>query len=186
MAWFGPMFGIQSGDDPSTTFLDRIVALLKFGWFFGDIDKEQSEVLLRDFRKKPGTFLVRVNLGGNVEPNTSPFTISKVNKNKEIEHVRVYHTKDRSGYFMQIKTKNGDRQVFSRGGLNKLIKKLKQKGILRTGGGVPGQKYKVIFEEEEAISKYVEADKEQGSTPSDNSDGNEPSISGGVGDSCSS
>jgi len=106
--------------------------------------------------------LVRVNLGGSIEPIESPFTISKVN-NQKIEHMRVYHYKDRSGYFIQYKSKNITTQVSAKGGLEKLILKLKRKGILRKNGGIPGQKYKSIFENEKLeddAAIYHEMDKE--------------------------
>jgi len=107
--------------------------------------------------------LVRVNLGGSgIEPIESPFTISKIN-NQKIEHMRVYHYKDRSGYFIQYKSKTATTQVYARGGLEKLISKLKRKGILKKNGGVPGQKYKSIFESEENddVSIYLQIDKDE-------------------------
>jgi len=115
MAWFGPMMAL-SWERSRVTFIDRILSILKHGWFFGDIEREESETLLRDFRRKTGTFLVRVNLGGSIEPLESPFTISKVN-NQKIEHMRVYHYKDRSGYFIQYRSKNLTTQVSAKGGL---------------------------------------------------------------------
>jgi len=161
MTWFGPMTAL-SWERPKTIFIDRIVSLLKHGWFFGDIEREESETLLRDFKKKPGTFLVRVNLGGLIEPIESPFTISKVNSNQKLEHMRVYHYKDKSGYFIQYKSKSIT-QVYARGGLEKLVSKLKRKGILRKNGGVPGQKYKSIFESEENsdVSIYHQIDSDE-------------------------
>jgi hypothetical protein len=125
MSWFGPMKAL-SWEKKKITFIDRIVSILKHGWFFGDIEREESEALLRDFKRRSGTFLVRVNLGGSIEPMESPFTISKVN-NQRIEHIRVYHYRDRSGYFIQIRNRTVTTQVYSKGGLEKLITKLKKK-----------------------------------------------------------
>jgi len=161
MAWFGPMTAL-SWEKPKVTFLDRMLSVLKHGWFFGDIEREESEALLRDFKKKPGTFLVRVNLGGTTEPEVTPFTISKVN-NLKLEHMRVYHYKDRTGYFIQVQTRTGPRQVYARGGLEKLISKLKRKGVLRKNGGVPGAKYKSIFEGggNDEISVYLQIDNDE-------------------------
>jgi len=161
MAWFGPMTAL-SWEKPKVTFLDRMLSVLKHGWFFGDIEREESEALLRDFKKKPGTFLVRVNLGGTTEPEVTPFTISKVN-NLKLEHMRVYHYKDRTGYFIQVQTRTGPRQVYARGGLEKLISKLKRKGVLRKNGGVPGAKYKSIFEGggNDEISIYLQIDNDE-------------------------
>uniref|UniRef100_A0A6B2L036 Protein kinase domain-containing protein n=1 Tax=Arcella intermedia TaxID=1963864 RepID=A0A6B2L036_9EUKA len=161
MAWFGPMTAL-SWEKPKVTFLDRIVAVLKHSWFFGDIEREESDALLRDFKKKPGTFLVRLNLGGSTEPFVSPFTISKVNNTQKFEHMRVYHYKDRTGYFIQVNTKTGLSQLYSRGPIDKLISKLKLKGLLRTSGGVPGQKYKSLFESgtEDDVSIYLQLDRD--------------------------
>jgi serine/threonine protein kinase len=161
MAWFGPMMALP-WEKHRITFMDRIVSILKHGWFFGDIEREESEALLRDFKRKTGTFLVRVNLGGSIEPMESPFTISKVN-NQKIEHIRVYHYKDRSGYFIQLKSKTTTTQVYAKGGLEKLISKLKKKGVLRKNGGVPGQKYKSIFESEENddVAIYLQIDRDE-------------------------
>jgi len=174
MAWFGPMTAL-SWEKPKITFLDRVISVLKHGWFFGDIEREESEALLRDFRKKPGTFLVRVNLGGNLEPEVSPFTISKVN-NQKLEHMRVYHYKDRTGYLIRVKTKTGERQVYARGGLEKLISKLKRIGVLRKNGGVPGQKYKTIFENDDIAFIYLQIDNDEAvdDMEDENSGGSEP------------
>lgn len=162
LAWFGPLIS-NAGDKKPITFLDRIINIMKYGWFFGDMEREECETLLTDLKKKAGTFLVRVNLGGSVGPEVSPFTISKVNKSGNVEHHRVYHLKNYSGYYIQVKTKeNEKRNVESLGGLDQLVKKLKKKRILRKDGGVPGQKYKKIFlqneEEQNATSIYLEAD----------------------------
>eukprot|EP01125_Pyxidicula_operculata_P013678 TRINITY_DN4545_c0_g1_i1.p1 TRINITY_DN4545_c0_g1~~TRINITY_DN4545_c0_g1_i1.p1 ORF type:complete len:525 (+),score=61.35 TRINITY_DN4545_c0_g1_i1:61-1635(+) len=145
LAWFGPMLAYP-WEKGGVTFLDRILELLQYGWFFGDIEREEAENLLRDFKKKPGTFLVRCNLGGQVEPTTSPFTLSLVNKNS-LEHLRIYQTKERTGYYLQIKTKSGTKQITTEGSLSQLIVKLKQKGALKKDGAVPGQKYKAFFDE---------------------------------------
>jgi len=172
MAWFGPMTAL-SWEKPKVTFMDRIVSILKHGWFFGDIEREESETLLRDFKRKPGTFLVRVNLGGSTEPLESPFTISKVNGNQKLEHMRVYHYRDKSGYFIQYKSnKSATTQIYARGGLEKLISKLKRKGILRKNGGVPGQKYKSIFESDQFddVSIYLQIDKDEPFEVDDDSD----------------
>jgi serine/threonine protein kinase len=182
MAWFGPMMAL-SWERPRVLFLDRIVSILKHGWFFGDIERDDSEALLRDYskkKKKTGTFLVRVNLGGSgIEPFESPFTISKVN-NQKIEHMRVYHYKDRSGYFIQYKSKTATTQVYAKGGLEKLISKLKRKGILRKNGGVPGQKYKSIFESEENadIAIYLQIDKDEEPCEVDNADSDTDEVLG--------
>jgi hypothetical protein len=49
---------------------------------------------------------VRLNLGGSVDAHISPFVISTVSKDqRKIEHIRVYHTKDRKGFSIQVQTK---------------------------------------------------------------------------------
>jgi len=86
--------------------------------------------------------------------------------------MRVYHYKDRSGYFIQYKSKSTTTQVYAKGCLEKLISKLKRKGILRKNGGVPGQKYKSLFESEENtdVSIYLQMDKDEPCDPEDDSD----------------
>ena len=132
LAWFGPIgpmngvsngflpafLTLSSGEKRSVTFLDRILAIMRFGWFFGDMEREECEALLLDLKKKAGlrpsqpihfspnlflgTFLVRVNLGGSVGPEVSPFTISKVNRSGNVEHHRVYPLKNHSGLLPDI------------------------------------------------------------------------------------
>jgi len=111
--------------------------------------------------------LVRFNLGGNVKPKISPYVISKVNKQQKIEHHRVYHWKDNTGFSIQISTQRKDisDHLGAKGDITDLIKLLKDKDILSKRGGVPGQKYKRLFENENGRSMYLEEDCYSGSTP---------------------
>jgi len=76
LIWFGEFKEIVS---TMTTYMHS-------DWFHGSITRERSEVLLGDCR--PGTFLVRLNLGGNSNVETHPLTISFVNSGKTL-HVRL-------------------------------------------------------------------------------------------------
>jgi len=77
--WFGP---IPTGESKGSIFLDGIRITLSKEWFHGNISRESSLALLGN--QKPGTFLVRVKTD-----KTSPFVISRVNKQKIIDHVRI-------------------------------------------------------------------------------------------------
>jgi hypothetical protein len=78
MAWFGPMSAL-SWKKPKVNFLDRILSVLKYGWFFGDIEREEW-VLKKN--QAPGTCKLR----GQHEPNLT--LISKV-KNQKIEYMSL-------------------------------------------------------------------------------------------------
>jgi hypothetical protein len=107
--WFGPL------KSSAGTIFDRIEACLRENWFFGEISTTQAgtfsfpldlrfalfllfhpEHLLDTQKYQPGTFLVRLNLGGSEGIETSPFTISKISTNG-ISHIRVYHGKEGKG-----------------------------------------------------------------------------------------
>lgn len=53
--------------------LQRLTNLMKYNWFHGDIDKNRSELLLRQAKKN--SFLVRFSY---TSPTQTPFTLSKV------------------------------------------------------------------------------------------------------------
>lgn len=85
-------------------------------WFHGDIERPGSETLLEP--QKPGTYLVRVSL---TEPEKTPFTISKVGKDGKISHQRINLMKDRSGYYVYLKSSKGQKKIEAQGGLEALI-----------------------------------------------------------------
>lgn len=91
-----------------------MIRIMSQPWFFGPIERPEAEDVLLA-KKKKGTFLVRLNLGGSEEPSISPFVISKINKNQQVEHIRVYV--DPTGliyYFLFVFCKFSEVITFSR------------------------------------------------------------------------
>eukprot|EP01125_Pyxidicula_operculata_P008052 TRINITY_DN2723_c0_g2_i1.p1 TRINITY_DN2723_c0_g2~~TRINITY_DN2723_c0_g2_i1.p1 ORF type:complete len:520 (-),score=121.37 TRINITY_DN2723_c0_g2_i1:64-1623(-) len=132
LKWFGPLTGQK------VSIFDRVTNLLKQPWFHGDIERQACENLLSSFKK--GTFLVRFSL---TEPDRTPFTISKVNKNGAINHQRVYVQPDGKGYYVHVKYKSGTKKVEVPGSFEALFKKVKSDLRLKTV--CPGSQYLVLF-----------------------------------------
>lgn len=155
LSWFGPM-DAHPWEAGNTTFLDRAKAIMSKPWFFGDIERTEAEdFLLNSNKKKKGTFLVRLNLGGSEEPSISPFIISKLNKEQRVEHIRVYP--DPVGFHIRTKVKgsSGKSQMgieSSQGNVPSLIKRLKSRDVL--SDGLCCQKYKKLVEGIEGASMY--------------------------------
>eukprot|EP01127_Copromyxa_protea_P015406 TRINITY_DN442_c0_g1_i2.p1 TRINITY_DN442_c0_g1~~TRINITY_DN442_c0_g1_i2.p1 ORF type:complete len:455 (+),score=52.36 TRINITY_DN442_c0_g1_i2:909-2273(+) len=157
MSWFGPLEG-RPYEPPGTTFLDRLFQVVIRSWFFGDIERAEAEQLLRAEAKKRGMFLVRCNLGGNVTPFVSPFTISCVAKNQRIVHHRVYVKEDKesSTYYIQVTVKGVAQTWSARGGLPDLVNHLKSEGILNKKG-LTCVRFKSLFTTtNENIAQYDE------------------------------
>jgi len=161
LCWFGPM-GSHSWDPPNVNFLVRLLSIMSRPWFFGEIDRQECEDILR-CKKKKGTFLVRLNLGGQEEPSVSPFIISKLNKEGRVEHIRVYPMEgfpnvypNQTGFFIHAKVKtakgvqNADEAVI--GDFEALLKRLKSKEVISEG--LLCQRYKSLFAEIEGASMY--------------------------------
>jgi len=89
-AWFGPL---QQGTDTTVLFLN-VVNLLKEKWFHGDLSQQESEDRLSDHPK--GTYLIRFS-------SSAPgcFTISHIQKNKQVCHQRVTHVPSKGFYFRE-------------------------------------------------------------------------------------
>eukprot|EP01095_Lingulamoeba_sp_RSL-Kostka_P012223 TRINITY_DN479_c0_g1_i2.p1 TRINITY_DN479_c0_g1~~TRINITY_DN479_c0_g1_i2.p1 ORF type:complete len:455 (-),score=155.91 TRINITY_DN479_c0_g1_i2:272-1636(-) len=87
-AWFGPL---SESNDPRSL-LRRMENILKQKWFHGDITTVEAEDRLTSQNK--GTFLIRFS-------TSSPgcFTISHINKQKQLTHQRVTHVPSKGFYF---------------------------------------------------------------------------------------
>jgi len=81
--WFGPV----KTDD--CDILDRIESTMKCDWFFGGYSSDEAEAVLKLYKDRPGTYLVRLNMGGNNPIEKSPFTISRIDERGKIVHTRV-------------------------------------------------------------------------------------------------
>jgi len=92
--WFGHI--IQG----EVNILQRMEEVLKQKWFFGLITVDVAEKVLQSMTE-PNAFLVRLNAGGSTAIETSPFTISRKDKDNAIVHTRVYPSKT-GGYYVKI------------------------------------------------------------------------------------
>jgi len=120
---------------------------MKMEWFHGDISrKETSNIVLNS-----GVFLVRFNLGERESIRDFPFTISRVNKNGGLDHIRV--GRDNSNcLYVDMKTKEGVRRITSNC-VDELIDSVKNSLFLKTAAG--GRKY---FRETSNIGYYDQSD----------------------------
>jgi len=120
-------------------------------WFHGDLPRQKfGSNIIRSFKKKKGTYLIRLSTTDPIEK--TPFTISKVNKKGIINHQRVFVNRDRSGFYIVIKSKDDggkDKKLEARGGIEVLISKVASDLGLRYC--CPGRKYNELF-----ISNKVE------------------------------
>jgi len=153
LSWFGPLQN-QPYEPDNKNFLDRLLKIMCRPWFFGDIERSECEDLLNSSKKKKGTFLVRLNLGGSEEPLLSPFCISKINKEGRVEHIRVYV--EPTGFHIHTKVKTAKGTINSnesvQGDFLTMIKRLKSKDVISEG--MICQKYQGIFSEMEASAMY--------------------------------
>lgn len=119
--WFGPLRRPGTG----VTLLERVEGLLRRPWFFGDVTATEAEAKLEPHRGKPGTFLVRLNLGTNESIERSPFTISRVAQGGEYYHTRVYPSrKGEAGYWLKVRVADQEQSLKQSGELEDLVTKL--------------------------------------------------------------
>jgi len=81
--------------------MDRLESVMKKDWFFGDLGSSEAENKLKTIGK-PGTFLVRLNMGGQEAIEKTPFTITRLDEKGKAYHTRVYPKED-SGSLIKIK-----------------------------------------------------------------------------------
>lgn len=89
LKWFGPMAPHPRFPHVNSTLPERIVLLMSQPWFFGPIGSHQAAVYLKSHVDQPGTFLVRLNPGGNEAIESAPLTISRMNDDRTITHIRI-------------------------------------------------------------------------------------------------
>eukprot|EP00029_Vermamoeba_vermiformis_P009351 TRINITY_DN4633_c1_g1_i1.p1 TRINITY_DN4633_c1_g1~~TRINITY_DN4633_c1_g1_i1.p1 ORF type:complete len:529 (-),score=229.48 TRINITY_DN4633_c1_g1_i1:181-1767(-) len=142
--WFGPLKGAKKN------ILDTMQTVCENPWFHGDIERPGSETLLEP--QKPGTYLVRVSL---TEPEKTPFTISKVGKDGKISHQRINIMKDRSGYYVYLKSSKGQKKIEAQGGLDVLINTAPKELYLKKP--CPGSKFTSYFKTVREKTGYDQA-----------------------------
>jgi len=138
LKWFGPIK--SEGSD----ILDHIQNTMSQDWFFGAFSYDDAEGVLKR-HKLPGTFLVRLNIGGSTPAETFPFTISRVEKQGLIVHSRI----QRIPGGLKILIGKGDSQfTFSQNSysLQSFITQLKRKQPALFKESCPGWPFKYIFE----------------------------------------
>lgn len=119
-------------------------------YFHGDITRHESEQRLA--KSKKGDFIIRLSM---TEPNKSPFTISKVNRNGVITHQRIYINSKRDGYYVSVKMeKDNFVKIESQGMVSNLIKKISKDLYLKNGCG--GSKFSSIFQKEGKFGGYLQ------------------------------
>jgi len=121
-AWFGPL---KSGAD-NMVLLINLTNILKEKWFHGDLTQVEAEDRLNSQSK--GTFLIRFS-------SSSPgcFTISHINKSKNLCHQRVTYVPGKGFYFWEDRYDT----------LRDLIKDQRKKQYFVTP--CPGSTYQKLF-----------------------------------------
>eukprot|EP01126_Amoeba_proteus_P039533 TRINITY_DN4178_c0_g1_i19.p1 TRINITY_DN4178_c0_g1~~TRINITY_DN4178_c0_g1_i19.p1 ORF type:complete len:440 (-),score=96.79 TRINITY_DN4178_c0_g1_i19:139-1458(-) len=151
--WFGPVQ--PNVESQPNNFLDRVFNTVSNDWFHGDITKTEAETLLSSWKKRGG-FLVRVSL---TDPFSNPYTISKLNSLKTVDHQRISVVKGQSSYFTFVKVKGQSKRIEAEGGVENLIKKVERHLELKTP--CLGSKYHALFTtQEEDGGGYVSMEDE--------------------------
>jgi len=88
ICWFGPL------KTENETIFTRIMRFMSTSGFHfqGTMTSPNTEALLDTC--DPGTFLVRLNEGGNVSIMEAPWTLSVVKKQKAVKHYRIHFADD--------------------------------------------------------------------------------------------
>jgi len=150
LKWFGRMKTDQQQD-----ILTRIYAVLSKDWFFGAISSSEAEEYLKLYKDKPGTFLVRLNMGGNNPIEKTPFTISRIDSHGKSVHTRV---QIKNGG-MRVKVGTGSAKLKllqSSNNLEEFVKRLTEQQPTLFGSSCPGWPFKAVFSEPPEKSVYEE------------------------------
>jgi serine/threonine protein kinase len=142
LKWFGPIKS-DKGD-----ILDRIQSTMKCDWFFGGYSSDEAEAVLKLYKDKPGTFLVRLNMRGNNPIEKSPFTISRIDERGKIVHTRI----QRKDSGLRISVGKGESQFkFSQESnrLDDFINQLKEKEPNLFRASCPGWPFQQLFKKPE-------------------------------------
>jgi len=152
LKWFGKI------RQDTQTIANRVEDVMKQPWFFGDIDTIEAQEKVEMHKATPGTFLVRLNLGGSAKVEDAPYTITSSSV-KGSYHTRCYTRQEKVGFIVQIK--KGEEKVNKVASNSSLIEDLirklcELKDICVTP--VPGHPYARIFSERVEKSGYDIAD----------------------------
>jgi len=90
-----------------------------------------------------------------------------VTKKGKINHQRVFASRDRQGYYVTIKSKNGEKnkKIEAKGGIGNLLNKIK--GELDLKLPCPGRKYNELFMTNK-VEGYLPSPDDESSSDKDN------------------
>jgi len=129
-SWFGPLE--QKGR--TSILFDNLTSTLKEKWFHGDLTQQEAEDRLSDQTK--GTFLIRFSASA-----PGCFTISHINKSKQLCHQRVTHVPGKGFYFWEDRYDS----------LRDLIKDQRKKQYFVSP--CPGSSYQKLFPKKKSLRK---------------------------------
>jgi len=155
LKWFGKMKQQDQSQQPQDI-LTRIHAVLSQDWFFGAISSADAETSLKLYKDKPGTFLVRLNMGGNNPIEKAPFTISRIDSRGKSVHTRVQISKHGG---LRVKVGTGSSKlklVQSSNRLDEFVKRLNEQQPTLFGSSCPGWPFKALFSAPPEKSVYEE------------------------------
>jgi hypothetical protein len=155
LKWFGPLRRADSG----VTLLERLELLLRKAWFFGDVTLNEAEAKLEPHKARPGTFLVRLNLGTNEAIEKTPFTISRIAQDGDAYHTRVYPSKKgQAGYWLKVRDAERELTLKQVGELEDLVTKvtLEHPSVLKQP--CSGHPYADLFSHVQKKGPYEAAD----------------------------
>jgi len=153
---FGPM-----KIDSANSVLSRVTKVMNQKWFWGDVGTIEAQDKVELYKSEPGTFLVRMNMGGSVSTDEAPFTITSSSKQASV-HTRIFRRTGKPGWIIQIKkgkekvkipTKSNDIEVF--------IAELQAREQTICNKPVPGWPYQNLFRDQPAtVSTYMSIEDE--------------------------
>jgi len=154
LKWFGKMKQDQQD------ILTRLQAVMSQDWFFGAISAGDAEDQLKLYKDKPGTFLVRLNMGGSNPIEKAPFTISRIDSRGKSVHTRIQISKHAG---LRVKVGTGASKIKLAQTSNRLeefIKRLTEQQPSLFGSACPGWPFKVLFSAPAEKSVYEEEESE--------------------------
>jgi len=154
LKWFGKI------KQDTQTVANRIETVMQKPWFFGDIETVEAQQKVEMHKDVPGTFLVRLNLGGGAKIEEAPYTITSSSARGSY-HTRCYKRDGKPGYIVQIKKGDEKVKIVSNSNLiEDLIRKIgdELKEPVLCAHPVSGHPYARIFSGRVQISGYDIAD----------------------------
>lgn len=117
-------------------------------YFHGDITRQEAEHKLSKGQK--GDFLIRLS---RTEPEKTPYTVSKVNRDGVIIHQRIYALPSKDGYYVSIKSGKEVKRIEARGMISELLRKGARDLYLKKE--CYGSQFSSIFQKEDKFGGYL-------------------------------